>query len=324
MKRNSLIASLLIVTSLVAASCGRGKPSAGSAPLPTREFPQLRASQMHPDGPLGAAKDVVIRFWDGYFKDIATFRSDSLYPGGVERTRLEEAYGLYATLLWNVPPETARTSTARLYDQLAAARDSVVTAAMVDWTSRYLYDPNSPVRCEDFYRPFVEKLAKGDLAPEEMKMMYDFQARMCALNAMGTPAADFGFTDTRGRKRTLYDIPAEYTLLIFGNPDCHACKELVVDMEADPMVAKLCSSGRLQVVDIFIDREVDSWKAHVADYPADWINGYDHTFQIREDILYNVRALPSMYLLDKDKTVLLKDAPTDILLSALSNIAYSE
>ena len=307
---------LLVVLAVVA--CGRNKPAeAPSVPqeLPTRVFPRVQPPQMHPDGPAVYSVD---HFWDAYFKDLGNYRTDSLYLGGVERVRLEEAFGLFSTLLWNVPPETAKAATARLYDQLAAAKNEAVTVSLVELTSRYLYDPNSPVRCEDFYLPFVRKLAEGDLAPEEMRMQYGFQARMCALNAMGTPAADFPFTDTRGCRRTLYGIEAEYVLLIFGNPDCKACKELVEEMESSPEMTELISSGRLKVVDIFIDPEVDPWKARVADYPARWINGYDHTFTIRDDILYNVRAVPSMYLLDRDKRVIFKDVPPEILLTYLS------
>lgn len=306
----------IVLAALVA--CGRGnttdQPAAGTS-LPTRVFPRVQPPQMHPDGPVIYSVD---HFWDAYFKDLDRYRTDSLYLGGVEKVHLEEAYGLFSTLLWNVPPETAKAATGRLYDQLAAAKSEPVTEALVELTSRYLYDPNSPVRCEDFYLPFVEKLAEGDLVQEDMQMQYAFQARMCAMNAMGTPAADFSFTDTRGRKRTLYGIEAEYLLLIFGNPDCTACKDLVVQMESSPAVAELGASGRLKVVDIFIDREVDQWKARVADYPAAWINGYDHTFTIRDDILYNVRAVPSMYLLDKDKRVIFKDVPPEILLTYLS------
>lgn len=313
--RHILLGGLFLVALF---ACGRGKttdqPAAGTS-LPTRAFPRVQPPQMHPDGP---AIYTVDHFWDAYFKDLGKFRTDSLYLGGVEKIRLEEAYGLFSTLLWNVPPETAKAATARLYDQLAAAKDSLVAGALVELTSRYLYDPNSPVRCEDFYLPFVEKLAEGDLAPEEMRLQYGFQARMCAMNAMGTPAADFSFTDTRGRRRTLYGIGADFLLLIFGNPDCAACKDLVVEMESSPTVTELIDSGRLKVVDIFIDREVDQWKARVADYPAAWINGYDHTFTIRDDMLYNVRAVPSMYLLDKDKRVIFKDVPPEILLTYLS------
>lgn len=311
----------VLLVALLAVACGRGKQSeAPSAPKdrPTRVFPRVQPPQMYPDGPAIYCAE---HYWDAYFKDLGSFRTDSLYLGGVERVHLEEAFGLYATLLWNVPLERAKASTARFYDQLASAKNSLVAETLVELTSRYFYDPNSPVRCEDFYQPFVEKLAEGELAPEEMRMQYGFQARMCAMNAMGTQAADFSFTDTRGRRQRMYDIDAEYLLLIFGNPDCTACKDLVVDMESSPEVAALTSSGRLKVVDIFIDREVDQWKAKVASYPKQWINGYDHTFSIRDDILYNVRAIPSMYLLDKNKRVIFKDVPPDILLTYLSMIS---
>ena len=44
-------------------------------------------------------------------------------------------------------------------------------------------------------------------------------------------------------------------------------------------------------------------------YPEEWYNGFDPDFVIRNETLYNVRAIPSLYLLDSEKTVLLKDAP---------------
>ena len=82
-------------------------------------------------------------------------------------------------------------------------------------------------------------------------------------------------------------------------------------------VAELVSSGRLQVVDVYIDREIEDWKAHADSYPAAWINGYDHNYAIRRDINYHVRAIPSMYLLSREKSVLLKDAPQEKILRML-------
>lgn len=315
-------ALLLTASVVLLIACGRGKPSA-EAPqsLPTRLFPQVEAPTMFADGPMERACYCAEHYWDTYFSNIHRYRSDSLFVGGVERIPLEQAFGIYATLLWNVPLETATASMSRLYDQLAAAKDPAATDTFVEWVSRYFYDPNSPVRCEDMYLPFVEKLAEGDLIPEEQRISRQFEARMCSMNRMGTPAADFPFTDVQGRVRTLYGIQADYILLIFGNPDCHACKVLVSDMESDPDITDLTRSGRLKIVDIYIDREVETWKAHTADYPKIWINGYDHKFQIRDDLLYHVRAVPSMYLLDKDKKILLKDAPEELILSFLTQLA---
>jgi hypothetical protein len=44
-------------------------------------------------------------------------------------------------------------------------------------------------------------------------------------------------------------------------------------------------------------------------YPDRWYNGFDPDLAIRGESLYNVRAIPSLYLLDKEKVVLMKDAP---------------
>jgi hypothetical protein len=92
------------------------------------------------------------------------------------------------------------------------------------------------------------------------------------------------------------------------------------DMESTPEVSALIEAGRLQVVDVYIDQEIDDWKAHIPDYPASWINGYDHGYSIRTDLIYSVRGIPSIYLLDAEKTVLLKDTTPERLLSTLAGL----
>ena len=53
-------------------------------------------------------------------------------------------------------------------------------------------------------------------------------------------------------------------------------------------------------------------------FHKEWINGYDPDFVIRTDRLYAVRAVPSLYLLDKKKNVLMKDALPEYVLNALT------
>ena len=314
-------ASLLLSLALVSA-CGRGKSSSSeTAPeLPTRPFPHASTPQLMGD-PMDQARFYVQHFWDNYLSGADRYRTDSLYFGGVEVNELEEAYGLYTARLWAVPLDEAQKSMENLFGLMSKPGvPDGVKQRMIEMTRRYLYDPNSPMRCEDFFRPFAERLLHSDLISDDERMQYEYEVRMCGLNAMGTPAADFVFIDTKGRQRTLYSISSAYLLLIFGNPDCHACKELVEMMETDPAANDLIQSGRLTVLDVFIDQEIDLWKERMHDYPKEWINGYDPTFQIRNDHLYNVRAVPSMYLLDADKKVLLKDASEPILMRMLQLI----
>jgi hypothetical protein len=190
---------------------------------------------------------------------------------------------------------------------------------MVALTTRYLYDPNSPVRSEDLYLPFVRALAESELIDPDYRERYAWDARNCALNQTGSVAADFTFIDTSGKRRTLHSIKAEKLLLIFGNPDCQACKEIVETLESVPQLEQLISSGTLKVIDIYIDEDIELWKSKSASYPAKWINGYDPNYVIRGDLIYNIRAVPSVYLLDADKRVVLKDCPTERIFPAILN-----
>ena len=263
-------------------------------------------------------------FWDRFTDTARVYVCDSATVNGVPMAAVESQMGLFATLVGQMPLDEGGKAVARLFDRAEAFGrkypDSNVFEQLSRLTKHYLYDPNSPVRNEDLYGYYVDRLSKSDLIDNGYRMGYEWEARMCRLNRVGTPAADFSFTDTRGRVRTLYGLKAEYTVLIFGNPGCKACMEIMEAMESTSEVAELISSGRLQVVDVYIDQEIDDWKAHIPEYPKTWINGYDHNYAIRTDLIYNVRGIPSIYLLDADKTVLMKDAPQEQVLGALVNL----
>ena len=278
---------------------------------------------MYTDAPERAAY-AAGHFWDRFTDTTRLYACDSATVNGVPLAAVESQMGLFASLLGQVPLGEGGKAVARLYDQVDAFErkypESNVFEELGRLVRHYLYDPNSPVRNEDLYGEFVERLGKSDLIDNGYRMGYEWDARMCRLNRVGTPAADFAFTDTRGRIRTLYSIKSDYTVLIFGNPGCKACQEIMEAMAATPEIAALIDAGRLQVVDVYIDREIDDWKAHVAEYPKNWINGYDHNYAIRTELIYNVRGIPSVYLLDRDKTVLMKDAPQENVLEALINL----
>ena len=314
---------LIVISLFFLCACGpRGGKEVAKAPA-TRGFPQIEVPVMMESAEERAAY-AVAHFWDRFTDTAQVYACDSAIVNGVPLDEVESQVGLYVTLLEQRPMEEAVRAISRFYDRLDAFErkfpESNVYDELTRLTSRYLYDPNSPVRSEDLYLPFVERLATSDLVGDGLRPGFEWDARKCRLNRTGTQATDFSFTDTRGRIRTLYGIKAEYVLLIFANPGCKACQEITAEMKASPEISDLISTGRLKVVDVYIDQEVDDWKAHIADYPADWINGYDHDYAIRTDLLYNVRAIPSIYLLDAAKTVLMKDAPQERALTALANI----
>lgn len=255
---------------------------------------------------------ICAHFWDPFTRTDQLFHCDSVTVNGVPLEQVEAQMGIFSTLLGQFSYADGRKGMEAFYDRIEAFQkawpEGNLFPEMVRLTEHYFYDPNSPVRNEELYLPFVSRLAESDLVHPDRKPAYAWISRMCSLNRPGTPAADFVFVDTKGRQRSLYGIKAQWTLLVFGNPDCTACRELTAQITSDDYLSGLLKAGTLQVVDIYIDEDIDAWKERIEAYPKDWINGYDPKHVIREDLIYNVRALPSLYLLDGEKKVVLKDA----------------
>jgi hypothetical protein len=125
-------------------------------------------------------------------------------------------------------------------------------------------------------------------------------------NRMGTKASNFQYTTIAGQNGSLYQVNTDFTLLFFNDPECSTCKDQVENIRNSAVFNKLLSERRIQIISIYPDENVDEWKQNAAIYPFGWIVGYDLSFTIRS--IFDLKASPTLYLLDRDKTVLLKDA----------------
>lgn len=72
----------------------------------------------------------------------------------------------------------------------------------------------------------------------------------------------------------------------------------------------------MQVVAVYIDNEAEAWKS--ASYPPAWLSVYAP--EIDQQDLYNIKALPTLYLLDTQKRVLLKDVRLEKVINHLSSV----
>jgi hypothetical protein len=314
----------VLAAAALAAGCGpRSGRVAGPAAEGVREFPAVQIPGVY-TGDEERAAYAVEHFWDRFFSGADGMRCDSLTVCGVPKDKFEGAFSSYVVLLQTQDVAVGRGAVKALFDRVEAAQEadagSNVRSVFADMMEHYLYDPNSPYRNEDLYLPYVSGLAASPLTDPALVPSLEFEARMCALNSVGTPAADFRFADSAGRMRRLYDIRAAYTLLAFSNPGCQACEDFLADMALADNFEDLIASGVLAVVNVYIDQDLDNWRRYLGDFPDFWINGYDPDYVIRRDLLYHIRGIPSLYLLDRDKRVIMKDAPTERVLSFLAPI----
>jgi len=320
MKARTLI-SILLLAALALPACrqgGAGQPQPAARTL--RPFPMPEVPAVYTD-PAERTEYLLDHFWDRFFAGDGPCDTGAVL--GVEHGEVEKQVALFAQLLGQVPMSEAQQKMRHFFSQVeqkqAADTASHVFLLMGEIVSRYLYDPNSPVRDEDLYLPYVEGLAASPYMREENRPGYAYEARMCALTPYGSVAPDFRFTDLRGRVRSLHGVRARTTLLFFSNPGCYACQEIIGTLQAVPGIGAMIAGGALAVVNVYIDDEVDKWREYAPNYPADWLCGYNADRSIRDGHLYNIRAIPSLYLLDADKRILMKDAPAERVVSYLQN-----
>ena len=300
--------NIAVVLSLLASACGQKKAEQFQA-LP---FPDVLPPAMMEDVQ-DRAEYMALNMWNALMDTSRHYPCDSMLVSGVRIGDVEQKFVNWIQVLNMSGRGIAQKAILKIYDKSLSCEMADTSSNVFETISRlvetYLFDPNSPYRDEDYYGIYAGRLAGYDGLQAEMRGKYANDVRLCALNRVGTKATDFSFADHRGQIRKLYGIDSPYTLLFFSNPGCEACMNIITVLKEEPVIAQMISTGRLAVLNIYIDEDLDAWRSYMPIYPQEWYNGFDPDFVIRNETLYNVRAIPSLYLLDSEKTVLLKDAP---------------
>lgn len=170
-----------------------------------------------------------------------------------------------------------------------------------------LHDPNSPLRNDEMYIPILEVITSSELMDEYDRIGPNYQLDMARKNRIGTMANDFSYRLANGQSGRLHNINAEYVIVMFSNPGCPMCREIQEAITASPLINELTEMGRLRTLSVYPDEELDAWRAYLKEMPSNWINSYDEGMTITADRSYNLSAIPSLYLLDAQKRVVIKD-----------------
>lgn len=173
---------------------------------------------------------------------------------------------------------------------------------------KYLYDPNSPFRNDEYYIPIVEHVIQDGTSSSTDKERARFNLAVLQKNCIGRKANDFTYNLSSGKTGSLSQIKSDYTLLMFYNPDCHACEETIQNIKKSYPINSLLKEGKIKILAVYPDSNLEIWKKHFKDIPSEWINSYDLQQRIEKNRLYDLKAIPTLYLLDKEKKVILKDA----------------
>ncbi len=313
--KNRLFFSFAAASLLSMAACGGGSGASGASAGAARaddvsdagvpaapRGPAHRLTFPHPPAALSTDSArlnyVLDHFWDSFDRCDTTWIADT--------AALEQAFADWTGVLRYVSEPKAVQSIGEFFRSTEASPP--VRDRLLEVAEHYLYDPNSPMRNETQYIAVLQYAVASPAIADADKIRPRAQLKMACKNRPGMVAADFAYTTPDGRTKRLHDLRGERTLLLFYNPGCPECARAEEFIATSPVLGPLIAEGALKVLAVYADGDLKAWREHLPQMPAGWTVACDKENRIIEASLYDLRAIPCIFLLDAEKRVILKDA----------------
>lgn len=195
---------------------------------------------------------------------------------------------------------------------LNALRKSQVSpqqySELFDYIENDLGSIKSPFRKEALYIAMLKYAIDSTYIDPYRKERYLYELKIINKNHAGDKLPNFKLITNNGDSTNLYDIKSEYLLLYLQNPDCPTCLKTGVKMKEMSILNHAVSNKKLTVLTLYFEDEESLWRNYLKNKAnPNWLHGWNYDLSIENDNLIDIRSIPVIYLLDKDKTILEKD-----------------
>lgn len=321
-----LKATVVTLVVLLALSCnspaGRNASAATDAPGDTVPRPESAMELVVPEAPATMtdpqemAGYVAIHFWDNMdFSDTIRVNDDRF---------MEHHFANYFSVFPYVSADDAVKAAGRLVKLSEVTPASLGRVLRV--TRRFLTSPNSSMRDEELYYIFLEAASKSDSLDDASRVKVEDGIKEVLKNRQGTPAADFKVIDNRGKATTLYGEAkaGQCRLVVFYDPECSHCHEIIEELKQLDVLNYAVEAGLVKVMAVYADGDSEVWKQARDSMPENWLNCMSLGGEIVEKDTYSLPAMPVIYLIAPDNSVILKDPTLPLLADWLYNEMSAE
>lgn len=137
---------------------------------------------------------------------------------------------------------------------------------------------------------------------------------------IGNSAPNLILLDTASGFKSLYQVEAKYTIVLFYEIDCGHCQNEIHQLK--PFTDSTYIN--LQVFAVCTDTSLVEWKKFIVKNNLKWLN-VNGTRSITPDYhqLYNIRMTPTLFLLDENKKIIAKRLKSEQLIPFIENYEKS-
>lgn len=291
MKRLFVLLTFIILFSQASMAQEQTAPAAEKVTFPMVTVPDEITD------PQARAKYLGEHFWDNV--DFATASEALVEQGLIDM----------ASIFPLLNSETLISSMTALVKKAETSKAGLLM--MLSLADKYLYGTASPLYNEAAYRGLLQSALISKALNKADKEPYQKQLVILEMNNEGSAAVDFDMQLVDGSKAKLSDIEAPVSILFFYAADNLDCKLQRFRLTQARLVNYLQRAGGIKIVAVCVEGDKAAWEKFRADSPKEWLHVFDASGKIKSENLYDLRTLPRLYLLDEQKTVLLKNTKAD-------------
>lgn len=182
------------------------------------------------------------------------------------------------------------------------------TFKYVVWYITYETETSTIMGFDKAFVHFAEKYyLSGEVWWVNKKVLANMEDRVKKLNnvLIGNKAQNMILIDTNQKWVSLDNIKANYTVVVFYDPDCGHCKK---EMKAlRDFYNENSDKYGMKVYSVCGDTSTTKWKKYINEHKLNFINvnGTRSVTQPYHD-LYDIISTPTIFLLDRDKKIVAK------------------
>lgn len=285
----------LLVAIVLLGACSQSKKEDQKTEIKGIEFPNPPALITEP---MDRADYILTHLFDGVTE------IDTVLMGSSDER--EQFFANYFAINLNANEQAQRETIRQFYQLATPAMDSIGMRLV----SKYYGEPNSPFFDEASYLLMTEEAEKAGLLDEAEQIRLADRKALFLRNKVGEKAENFDYVLANGRETSLYNSVSGLTLLLFYDPECDTCHSTLYALSSDPKVKEMVDNG-LHILCIYACGDEESWRHHLSELPPFATAGMDKKGVILSESLYDLKALPTIYLLDENCRVLMKDVILD-------------
>ena len=242
-------------------------------------------------------------YWDG-----VTFMDDRIIRTPFFLPKLEKYYR-------EIMPQEADSIIKDIDYKLLLARTAPeMYKYLLNWLTDEYINPKYMGQDAVFVHLFEKYHSKGLTSWLNQKQLETISRRayMQMANLIGIKAANIDMLDTAGKASPLYDVKAEYTVLVFWDPNCGHCKEELPKI--DSVYRAGWKKNNVKIYAVLTEDDKAAWIKYIQEHNlTDWINVYETKAMADANAaaqrpgfrqLFDVTMTPTLFLLDKEKRII--------------------